>query len=106
MSSRRQRGRDTERALAAWLRDHGHPHAEPCAPFAPGPDILGTPGWAIEVKARARLDLPAWLKQAHRQATGARPLLVVRLNGQGTTDPGAWAAITTLHTWQETTRDT
>jgi Holliday junction resolvase len=97
VTTRRQRGRDTERALAEWLRRNGYPNAAPCEPFAPGPDILHTPGLAIEVKARARLDLPAWMRQATRQADRATtPLLVVRLNGQGTSDPGKWAAITTL----------
>ncbi len=99
--SRRRRGRDTERALAAWLNAHGFPDAAPVEAFTAGPDITGTPGWAIEVKARTRLDLAAWLKQAHRQAAGARPLLVVRLNGQGTTDPGGWAAIQTLNQWRQ-----
>lgn len=100
--ARRVRGRESERALAAWLRTNGWPDAAPVAAFAAGPDITGTGPWAIEVKARTRLDLPGWLRQAARQAPdGARPLLVVRLNGQGTSDPGQWAAIQTLDQWRQ-----
>jgi len=101
--SRRRRGRDTERALAAWLNAHGFPDARAVEAFKAGPDILGIPGWAIEVKAAGDIRVPpAYLRQAARQTPpGDRHLLVARVNGQGTTDPGQWAAIQTLNQWRQ-----
>jgi hypothetical protein len=100
VTTRRGRGRDSELRLAEWLQQHGYPDAAANQPGRPGPDLLHTPGLAIEVKARARLDLPAWLRQADRQtAPGLLPLLVVRSPGQGPGDIGAWAAIQRLDQW-------
>ena len=101
MTTRRGRGRDSEIRLAEWLQANGWPDAAANQPARPGPDILGTPGLAIEVKARARLDLPAWLRQAHRQAGGTMPLLIVRSPGQGPADIGAWAAVQRLDEWMK-----
>jgi hypothetical protein len=101
VTTRRERGRDSELRLAEWLQGHGYPDATANAPGRPGPDLLHTPGLCIEVKARAGLDLPAWLRQAHRQAEtyGGTPLLIVRGGNQGPADIGAWAAIQRLDQW-------
>jgi hypothetical protein len=68
-------------------------HARAAEPFAPGPDLTGTPGLAVEVKSRRKLDLRAWIRQARRQADSAAvPLLVLRLDGMGPADVGEWVA--------------
>lgn len=97
-ASRRRRGRDSELAVAAWLRDHGYPHAEPTSASAAGCDLTGVP-WAVEIKARRTLDLPGWMRQATRNADTLSPLLIVRGNGQGVQSIGEWAAIQPLSIW-------
>jgi hypothetical protein len=90
--SRQRRGRDTERAVAEYLRDVlGWPDATACDCYAPGPDITGVP-WSVEIKARSRLDIAAGLRQAEEQNPALPPLLIVRPNG-APNDPGTWWAI-------------
>ena len=49
-----------------------------------GADLLGLPGWAVEVKRAARPRLAEWWLQACTQAevTGLRPALCYRLDRQ------------------------
>lgn len=82
-SPRVARGRRTEAAVAAYLAEHGWPHAERVPASLPGSDITGTPDVAIEVKARSDFHPRAWLAQAAKCADGRLPLAVVRCNGQG-----------------------
>lgn len=49
------------------------------------------PGYALEVKRQERLNIPAWLRQAHADAGGNVPLLVFRCNAKVRSDP--------LNTW-------
>ena len=97
MSTRKSRGRETERLVADRLRAIW-PHAYATAPGAPGPDINETPGYAVEVKARRGLNLPEWMRQAsrHSQAYGGVPLLVVRLDGQGPSNVDDWPVVMRL----------
>lgn len=62
--SRKARGRQSEKAVAAYLALNGWPYAEAVGSGTPGADITGTPGVAIEVKARRDLNLTGWLRQA------------------------------------------
>ena len=96
MSSRKARGRESERLVADYLRDHGWPYAEAVGAGRPGPDITGTPSLAIEVKARRGLDLPGWLRQATTADPTRVPLLVIRGDGQGPTSISSWAAVMPL----------
>lgn len=95
-SSRKRRGRDTERLVAEHVRTLW-PHATATAPGASGPDLLHTDGAAIEIKARRSLDLGAWMRQAQRNAhPNAVPVLVIRLDGAGPTTVGSWPAVIPL----------
>lgn len=80
-SARRRRGRETELAVAAYLRGSGWPYAEAVGSGTPGADITGVASVAFEVKARASFEPLAWLKQA-KQRKGL-PVVVLRCNGQG-----------------------
>ena len=97
MSTRKSRGRETERLVAERLRSIW-PHAYATAPGAPGPDVNETPGYAVEVKARRGLNLPEWMRQAsrHSQSHGGVPLLVVRLDGQGPSNVDDWPVVMRL----------
>ena len=88
-TARQRRGSETQTAVAAYLRENGWPYAEPVGAGRNGADITGTPGLAIEVKARRSLDLPGWLRQA-TPGDGRLPLVVSRPDGYGPALIGAW----------------
>lgn len=94
--SRKHRGYRTQKVVADWLQERGFPFAEPTGAGRGGRDILGTPGLAIEVKARSDLNPLAWVKQAESTAGGALPLVVFRCNGQGETTVGDWLVLLRL----------
>lgn len=87
---RKQRGAETQRAVASYLAEHGWPFATDTGAGRPGEDILGTPGLSIEVKARRDLSLTAWLKQARSNGRGGLPLVVHRPDGYGTARVADW----------------
>lgn len=78
---------------------NGAPDAKAVGASLPGRDILNIPGVAIEVKARANLDMRAALRQADKNSDGDLPLVVVRCNGQGQMHIDQWV---TLTTWGDT----
>ena len=82
-NARVRRSRRTEANVAGWLREHGWPRAARVPASSPGRDITGTPGHAIEVKARSEFDPMAWLRQSKANAGSDRPCVVIRCNGQG-----------------------
>lgn len=93
----RTHGHNAERALAAFLRTHGYPEARTTRAALghdgsrqPG-DVSGVPGLSIEVKAVAKYDIGAWLRQAAIQSQGALPIVIVKPIGVG--DPAEWWAI-------------
>jgi hypothetical protein len=90
---RKQRGMQTQVAVAGYLAENGWPFATDAGPGRPGSDILGVPGLAIEVKARRGLDLPAWLRQAAK-AAGANglPICIHRPDGMGPATVADWPA--------------
>ena len=92
--ARKHRGRATERLVAAYWRANGWPWCEPNGASAAGADLTGTPGLAVEIKARANVALPAFMRQAQKHA-GAHllPVLILRLNGQGPKTVGDWPVI-------------
>lgn len=99
--ARVRRGRQSEALVADFLHPV-FPYAERIPASLPGADIMHTPGWAIEVKARRGLDLPGWLKQARGRANGGDvPVLVIRPDGFGPERIDKWAAVVTLGTLLE-----
>ena len=68
------------------------PYAESAGSGRPGRDVLSTPGIAVEVKARRGLDVPAWLRQAVKEAerTEDLPLLIWRPDGMGPQTVDLW----------------
>lgn len=81
-ASRRARSRKTEEIVANRLTEV-FPAAERRPASLPGSDILNTPGFDIEVKARRDLHLTAWLKQASDRAGDNLPVVVHRPDGYG-----------------------
>lgn len=93
----RRRGITYERAVVAYLRARGVPaDRTPTGRHVDGGDVDGLPGWLVEVKNHARLDLAGWLDLAATKAarSGRRPLLVVKR--RGVADPGEHYAVLRL----------
>lgn len=84
--SSQRKGRAAERELAGILREHGF-DAEPgrALNYGTEPDVIGLPGCHLEVKRCERLQLPAWIEQAERDAARFKdgfPLIIFRQNRQ------------------------
>jgi hypothetical protein len=88
MTTRKSRGAQTQRLIAAHLQTNGWPHATDAGAGRPGSDILGTPGLAIEVKARRDFSPLAWIRQAGQQP--GLPLVIHRPDGMGPATVGDW----------------
>lgn len=94
--SRKRRGRDTEHMVAEWFAINGWPAAHAVGAGTPGDDIIGVP-FAVEVKARRGLDLPALLHQMNERRHPARYSVgVLRLNGHGPSTIDQWPVVLTL----------
>lgn len=97
----RRKGRAWESAVAAWLRDHGWPLAEPRSTgMAGSPDILGVPAFTIECKNRK--DVAAAICEGIDAATAANrgpSLPVVIVKRPRHPDPGDAYAVMRLADW-------
>lgn len=85
-NSQRKKGKAGELEIARLLRDHlgADITRNLLQARQGGADLLGVPGWAIEVKRAARPRLSEWWQQtcSQAQATGQRPALFYRLDRQ------------------------
>lgn len=70
-------------------------------------DLIGLPGWAVEVKRAKREDRAAWWRQAAIQAASKDllPALIYRIDGFGKGLPPdeKWQVIVPAHTLMDTT---
>jgi len=106
MSSRKQRGYDSQRVVANYLKENGWPYAEPVGAGRSGSDVTGIIGVDIEVKARRNLDLTGTLKQqAARASDGVLPLAVIRPDGYGPARIGEWPCVVPLSVMVQLLRD-
>lgn len=84
MNSRQRRGRESELIAERWFQANGWPYALATPGSASGVDLANTDPFAVEVKATANLSIPAFVRQAARNAQpGQVPVLLLRLNRQG-----------------------
>lgn len=81
---RRQRGYRTQ-IVCAELWGKIFPGCTDAGPSRAGPDLLNTPGFIVEIKARANFDPLAWLRQAAKNKGKLEdiPVAIFRCNGQG-----------------------
>lgn len=104
--SRKQRGYDSQRIVAEFLKSHGWPYAEPTGAGRPGTDVTGAPGIDWEVKARRDLDLTGTLRQqAERADESTVCIAVIRPNGYGPARIAEWPALTTLQQMTQLLRE-
>ena len=87
-NARVARGRESEEWVAEKFRYNGWVNAERRPASLPGADIMGMPGFAIEVKARRELKLTQWLKQAETRP--GLSMVIHRPDGFGRDKLGIW----------------
>jgi hypothetical protein len=96
---RRQRGSESQTAVARWFAAQGWQHAEPVGAGRGGSDVLGMPGLLVEVKARREFKPVAWLRQ-HAGPAGPAPaplpFVVWRPDGFGPAQIGSWGVMMRL----------
>lgn len=93
MTSSRRKGKHGELEAAALLRDLlGTSVVRNLTTQARdgGHDLLGLPGWAVEVKRAAKPRIVEWWNQTVDQANGAKPVLLYRV------DRYPWRAVLAL----------
>ena len=102
VGSRKSRGYRTQAVVAENLRLSGlWPFAETAGAGRPGVDILNTPGYAIEVKARRALKPLEWLRQAYANSKGNVPVVVFRPDGLGEQSIEDWGVLMTFREWKD-----
>lgn len=105
VASRRARGFRTEEIVAADLAATIFPSAHAATRGAPGRDILKTPPFAVEVKARHGFQPLAWLRQALKNAHGDRPVVVIRPDGTGEKTLDQWLVLMPYSAWKTLVRE-
>lgn len=104
-NSRVRRGRETQELLAARWRVKGlFPDAEAIAASLAGRDVKNTPDWAVEVKATAKNDVLAALRQAAANAADDWPVVIYRPPGYGAARIEEWVVSMNLATWEDVVR--
>lgn len=95
-ATRKARGSETQTGVSRWFAERGWPYAESAGAGRGGRDVLGMPGLACEVKARADFTPLAWLRQARAAAGDDLPFVVWRPNGMGPANIDRWGVMLTL----------
>ena len=99
MVNSKKKGKDGELEIAALLRHYGYHDARRGQQFRGGgdsPDVVGLPGFHLEVKRTERLRVCEAVDQARRDAAkGAIPVVVYRGNNDKlkSTSRGEWLFI-------------
>lgn len=98
----RRKGAVAERAVVAWLQANGAPHAERRGAGFEAADIIGLPGVTFEVKNRAKLALPEWMRQLDKEMEADRSDVGVVIHKRpGQTYVGNWWATTNARTVEQ-----
>jgi hypothetical protein len=91
--SRTDRGRDTEILVWRYWKKHLYPQCQVVPKSTRGRDLLKTPPFAPEIKARSDFNLLAWLRQAEGNSGNDIPIVVLRPRGYGPETIGKWPVI-------------
>jgi hypothetical protein len=94
-TARVSRGRKSQQIATDYLKPV-FPDAASIAASLPGKDILNTPGWAFEVKARRGFSPAEWLKQAKKNAAADVPVVIMRPDGYGEAKVADWITFLSL----------
>ena len=110
MNRSKQKGTAAETSVVRYLAENGFPHAErrSLAGINDRGDVTGIPNLVIEIKAQAKLEIPAWLRETAVETKNAKAevgILVVKPKGVGDANVGKWWAIVELATMTDLLRD-
>ena len=95
-TARVSRGRKSQQIAADYLKPV-FPDAASIAASLPGKDILGTPNWSFEVKARSAFNPLEWIRQARKAAkVDEYSAVIMRPNGLGEERVGEWLVFMTF----------
>ena len=92
MINSKDKGKRGERDVAKILRGHGY-EARRGVQYHGGPnspDVVGLPGYHLEVKWTKRTDMYGWIAQAKRDCGENTPLVIHKKDGE------EWLVIMTL----------
>ena len=90
------RGRKSQEFAATYLQTV-FKEAAPIAASLPGKDILNTPGWAFEVKARREFLPTQWSKQMTKnELPDEYSACIMRPDGYGEAKVGEWLVFMTF----------
>lgn len=101
----KQKGKRAELEVAKILKQHGYDDArrtaQYCGSTGDAADVVGLPGFHLEVKHQETVRLDEWWAQAKRDSdfTGNIPLVVHRKNGQ------KWKVTMDFETFLEVIKD-
>lgn len=98
-TNRVQRGRKTQQIAAEYLHPV-FPEAASIAASLPGDDILNTPGWSFEVKARRDFKPTEAIKQMNarvRKDASNWNACIMRPDGYGPERVGSWLVFMTFN---------
>lgn len=101
----KDKGKRGEREVVDILKTHGYENArrtaQYCGNTGDASDVVGLPGFHIEVKHQEQVRLDDWWAQAVRdsEGTGDIPIVVHRKNGQ------KWKVTMDFETFLEVIRD-
>lgn len=93
MINSKDKGKRGERDVANKLREHGYENARRGVQYQGGPnspDVVGLPGYHIEVKWTQRTDMYGWMEQAKNDCGENTPIVVHKKDGK------EWLVIMTL----------
>jgi len=97
------KGNQAEREVASFLREHGFSAAKRGVQYAGGPnspDVIGVPGWHLEVKRTERFKLREAVIQAEGDSRGGRWAILHRWNN------GRWLTVLPTEDWLDLVRQT
>lgn len=94
------RGRDSQRIAADYLKLI-FPDAASIAASLPGKDVLNTPGWSFEVKARRDFKPTEAAKQMAKRDDGDYHACIMRPDGYGEAKIGQWLVFMTFEEFRD-----
>lgn len=95
------RGRESQVFAATYLKKI-FPDAASVAASLPGKDVLNTPGWSFEIKARREFLPTQWSKQMTKnELPDEYSACIMRPDGYGEAKIGEWLAFMTFKEFRD-----
>lgn len=93
MTTRRDRGLETDLFVAEWFREHGWDRAKAAGRGHAGRDVTGMPGIYIDNKSRREINMTVFLRDTADKAGDDLPVVICRPDGFGRLSMPDWPVI-------------